>query len=224
VPHLVFAEAEVVEQEIARSIAQHLVQGRPRRRRLERRIEQLLDPGGIQVLVRAVPGIAQGPDAALGRVRPRRLAPAHNDVARDRAARGWGALAREPRLPFPGGRRGDLDDPEIRRPAVALARFRRDASIGRDERKLALERPLRGEDDAQRRAVPRREWRGQDRELSRVFAAAGWSLGPRVHDGEKEEEQCAGDRQQSWSSSKPAGQKQLSPLTNPDQTIAEIVG
>ena len=49
-------------------------------------------------------------------------------------------------------------------------------SVGRDQRKLALERLLRGEDDAQRRALPRRDRRGQDRELGRLFAGAGRTL------------------------------------------------
>ena len=44
--HLVFAETQMVEQEIARAVAQHLVQRRPRRRSVERRVEKLLDPGG----------------------------------------------------------------------------------------------------------------------------------------------------------------------------------
>ena len=96
-----------------------------------------------------------------------------------RAALGRRALAREPRVPRPCGWRRDLGEPEIWRPAVPLARFGRDASIGRNQRKLALERLLRGEDDAQRRALPRRDRRGQDRELGRVFAAAR-SGGPRV--------------------------------------------
>ena len=177
-PHLVFAETQVVEQDIARSIAQHLMQRLPRRRRVERRIEELLDPCGIQVFRRAVPGIAQGPDAPFRRARPRRLAVAHGDLARDRAALGRRAVAREPHLPLPRGRRRDLGEPEIRRPAVPLTRFGRDAAIGRDQRKLALERLLRGEDDAQRRALPRRDRRGQDRELGRVFAGADWTLGP----------------------------------------------
>ena len=180
-PHLVFAETQMVEQEIARLVAQHLMQRRPRRRRVERRVEQLLDPCGIQVFRRAIPGIAHGPDAPLRRARPRRLVGAHGDLARDRAALGRRAVARELRVPRPRGRRRDLGEPEIRRPAVPLTRFGRDASIGRDQRKLALERLLRGEDDAQRRALPRRDRRRQDRELGRVFAGAGWTLGPCVH-------------------------------------------
>ena len=148
------------------------MQRRPRRRGVERRVEQLLDPCGIQVFRRAIPGIAHGPDASRRRVRPRRLVGADGDVAGDRAALGRRALARELRLPRPRGRRRDLGEPEIGRAAVPLARFGRDAAVGRNQRKLALERLLRGEDDAQRRALPRRDRRGQDRELGRVFAAA----------------------------------------------------
>ena len=111
-----------------------------------------------------------GQTLALRRARPRRPVAAHGDFARDGAAFGRRAVARERRAPRPRGRRRDLDEPEIRRPAVPLTRCGRDASVGRDQRKLALERLLRGEDDAQRRALPRRDRRGQDRELGRVFA------------------------------------------------------
>ena len=117
---------------------------------------------------RRSPSVAPGRGGCAG---------AHDDLARDRAALGRRAVARELRVPRPRGRRRDLDEPEIRRPAVPLTRCGRDASIGRDQRKLALERLLRGEDDAQRRALPRRDRRGQDRELGRVFAAAGWTFG-----------------------------------------------
>src|SRR6478672_11272416 len=43
-PYLVFAQAQMVEQEIARSIPQHLMQRRPGRCGIERRVEKLLDP------------------------------------------------------------------------------------------------------------------------------------------------------------------------------------
>src|SRR5262249_43588347 len=66
----VFVEAEMVEQEIARGVAHHLVQRRPRRLRIERIVEQLLDPGGEQVLACAIPGVAQGPGAPRRRARP----------------------------------------------------------------------------------------------------------------------------------------------------------
>src|SRR5262249_57116823 len=118
----------------------------------------------------------------------------HGLVAWDLA----GAGRRELGVPGTGGRRGDLGQPEIRRPAVPLARFGRDVSIGPDQRKLALERLLRGEDDAQRRALPRHERRRQDRELGRVLAAADLTLGPWVDDREK---QCSCDQQQCCHSS-----------------------
>ena len=175
-PHLVLAQAEMVEQDIARPVAQHLMQRRPRRRRVERRVKQLLDPGGIQVFRLAIPGIAQRPEAAIRRARSRRLDRTHGDLARDRAALGRRAVARKRRVPRPRGRRRDLGEPEIRRPAVPLTRFGRYAAIGRDQRKLALDRLLRGEDDAQRRALPRRDRRGQDRELGRLFAGADRAL------------------------------------------------
>ena len=167
----------MVEQEIARSIAQHFMQRWPRRFHVERCVEELLDPCRIQVFRRPIPCIAQGPDAPLSLAQPRRLVFTHGDFARDRAALRRRAIARELRVPRPHGRRRDLGEPEIRRPAVPLTRFGRDASIGRNQRKLALERLLRGEHDAQRRALPGRDRRGQERELGRVFAAAEWNLG-----------------------------------------------
>ena len=60
---------------------------------------------------------------------------------------------------------------------MPLTRFGGHASIGSDQRKLALERLLRGEDDAQGRAFPRRDRRGQDRKLGRLFAGADRALG-----------------------------------------------
>src|SRR5262249_18912534 len=122
--------------------------------------------------------------------------------------------ARELGVPGAGGRCGDLGEPEIGRTAMPFARFRRDASIGRDQRKLALERLLRGDDDAQRRALPGRERRGQDRELGRVFAEAEWTFGPRVHQRENDDEKRARDQQHGChsGSSELAYLKQLSPL------------
>ena len=147
---------------------------------------------------------------------PRPPLRAHGDVARDRAALGRRVVARERRVPGPHGRRGDLGDPEIGRPAVPLARFRRDLSIGRDQRQLALERLLGGEDDAQGRALPRRDRQGQDRKLGRVFAAARRAFGQRVRGREEEDEKCSRDQRQCrCHSSKLACWKQLSPLSSP---------
>ena len=90
----------MVEQDVARAVAQHLVQRRPRRRRVERRVEQLLDPGRVQVFGRAVPGVAQRPDAArASRCGRGGSSVAHGDLARDRAALGRRAVARERRAP-----------------------------------------------------------------------------------------------------------------------------
>src|SRR6266705_3312072 len=76
----------MVEQEIARGVAHHLVQRRPRRLRFERIVEQLLDPGGEQVLACAIPGVAQGPGAPRRGAWSARFVHAHLDLARDRAA------------------------------------------------------------------------------------------------------------------------------------------
>src|SRR6202022_5042496 len=120
--HLIFAETEMVEEEIARTVAQHFVQRRPRGCGIKRRIEKLLDPCGVEVFCFACPGIAQWPQCAVGRVRPRRLALLHDDVTRDGGAVCARALARKLRMP--GSRRGcsDLGKPEIGWPAVALGR------------------------------------------------------------------------------------------------------
>ena len=124
--------------------------------------------------------LRSGQTLPVGGARPRRLVVAHGDFARDRAAVGRRAVARELRVPGARGRRRDLGEPEIRRPAVPLARFGRDAAIGRDQRQLALERLLGGDDDAQRRALPRRDRRGQDRELGRSSQGGClWPVRPR---------------------------------------------
>ena len=93
-PQFVFAQAHMVEQDVARFIAQHHVQRRPRRRGVERSIEQRLDPRGIQVFGRAAPCVAQGPEGSLRGARARRLAVAHGDLARDGAVSSAGAPSR----------------------------------------------------------------------------------------------------------------------------------
>ena len=175
--HVVFAETQIVEQEIARSVAQHFMPRLPGQLRVERRVEQLRDPRRIQVLGRAIPAVAHLPEAARRRVRRRRLSRADDDVARDVPHSAGASVERQRRVPRPRGRRGDLGEPGIGRPAVPLVRFGRDASIGRDQRKLALERLFRGDEDAQRRALPRRHRRRQDRDIGRIFAGAGCRLG-----------------------------------------------
>ena len=69
---------------------------------------------------------------------------------------------------------------------MPLTRLGGDFSIGADQRQFALERVLRGNEHAQRRALPRRERRGQDRELARVFADGGLDLSLCVNDREQE--------------------------------------
>ena len=163
----------MVEQDIARSVAQHLVQRLPRRRRVERRVEQLLDPCGIQVFRRAIPGIAQGPDAAL----PSRAAAAarrsRTAISRVIVLHSAGALSRASfACHVPAAGDATSANQKYGGPPCRSRDLAATLSIGRDQRKLALERLLRGEDDAQRRALPRRHRRGQDRELGRVFAGA----------------------------------------------------
>ena len=121
------------------------VQRRPRRRGVDRIVEQLLDPCGEQVLVGAIPRVAQRPDASLHRARRRRPVGAHGDLAGDRAAAAAlarGSAARH--LPAAGD--GHLGEPEVGRSAMPPARSRRDRAVRRDQRQLALERLLRGEE------------------------------------------------------------------------------
>src|ERR1700746_1598149 len=65
--HVIFAEAQIVEQNITRSIAQDFVPGFPRWFGVKRRVEQLRDPCRKQVFCRAVPAIAYPPGAARRR-------------------------------------------------------------------------------------------------------------------------------------------------------------
>ena len=157
-------------------VAQHLVQRRPRQLLALRRVEELLDPRRVQVLGVAVPRVAQRPDAFRCCARRARRASLHGDVARDgRALRGV-AVTRQLGLPLSDRRRCHLRDPEVRRAATPLTRCDRHLAIGRDQRKLALQRPLGGEDDAQGRALPRRHRRSQDAELGRFLAAGRRSI------------------------------------------------
>ncbi len=59
---IVLAQAEEVHQEVALRIAQRLVQRPEVDRRLRRRVEQDVDPGGEEVLVAAVPAVHRRPD------------------------------------------------------------------------------------------------------------------------------------------------------------------
>ena len=71
---LVFAQTQMVEEEIARFIAQHFMERRPRQLFVERRIEELLDPCTIQTFRPAIhasrtgqtlPGVARGGPARI---------------------------------------------------------------------------------------------------------------------------------------------------------------
>ena len=53
--HRVFPQTEMVEQDIARAIAQHLMQRFPRERGVEWRVKKFFDPGGIEVFGLAIP-------------------------------------------------------------------------------------------------------------------------------------------------------------------------
>ena len=185
----------MVEQEIARGVAHHLVQRRPRRLRIERIVEQLLDPGGEQVLACAIPGVAQGPGAPRRGARPARFVRAHLDLARDRAASCFRLLGRERRMPGSRRRRLDLGEPEIRRAAVALPRGGGHAAIGPGQRELSLKRLFGHEHDAQRGALPRRPRRGQERDLARRVTGGRRALRPRVPRRESQKE-CAGSQRQ----------------------------
>ena len=154
-PFLILAQAQMIEQHIARRIAQHLMHRLPRRRFIERRVEQCLDPCGVQIFRLAVPGLLCGPDALAG-ARSRLLLALHDDLARHRRALRGCALAHEYRAPLSGSRRRDLGKPEIRRPAMPVARCGRDMPIRRNQRQLAFEGLLSGEHHAQGRALPRR--------------------------------------------------------------------
>ncbi len=129
---LVLAETEIVEEDVARAVAQHLMHRLPRRRLVERRVEQLLDPRRIQVLGVAIPRRMHGPDA-FPRARPRRRFALHHDVAHDRAASGSCALAGELGLPRAGGRRGDLGEPKIGRAPMPVVRLGRDGALRRNQ-------------------------------------------------------------------------------------------
>ena len=132
----------------------------PRQRRVERRVEKFLDPCGIQIFGRAIPCIAQRPDAPSA-ARGRDGSSARTAISRVMVPHSAGARSRASfacQVPAAGG--CDLREPEIRRAAVPLARVCRDASIGRDQRELAFKRLLGGEKDPQRRAFPGRDGEG----------------------------------------------------------------
>ena len=192
---IVFAETEIVEQQIARPVAQHFMPRLPRRLGVERRVEQFLDPCRI----------ADFPSRDSSYCAPARRCPrrarrsggfgrADGDVAGDRAAAGRRVVERQRRVPGARGRRGDLGEPGIGRPAVPVRRFGGDAAIGRDQRKLAAQRLFGDDHDAQRRALPRRERRGQDRDLGGVRASAGRRFGAGGYCCEKQQGRCSNSK------------------------------
>ena len=67
---------------------------------------------------------------------------ANGNLARDCAALSRGADTRKGRAPRPHRWRGNFDKPEIGRPTVPLLRLDSHLAVGRDKRKLALERLL----------------------------------------------------------------------------------
>src|SRR5262245_44937912 len=135
------------------------MQGGPRRRRIERRIEKFLHPCRKQIFCRTIPCIAKRPHGACCRAWPRRFVATHGDLTRTVAAC-------ERRPPCPGGGGLHLGKPEIWWAAEALTRFRRHVSIRPNQREFALDRALGGKDDSQGRAFPRRNRRSQDRNVS----------------------------------------------------------
>ena len=116
-PFLILAQAQMIEQHIARRIAQHLMHRLPRRRLVERRVEQCLDPGGVQIFRLAVPVALHRPHALAG-ARAAPALPLHDDFARDRRAIRRCSMAHKYRLPCSRRGRRDFGKPEIRRPAM----------------------------------------------------------------------------------------------------------
>ena len=170
-PHLVFAEAQMVEQDVARlrsrstscSAGHDGAASSGASNSFSIQAENRFSVARFQVLRtgQTLPAAARGRGGLSACTAMSRVIvpqPAH--------------AAHERRVPGAGGRRRDLGEPEIRRAAVPVARFGGDAAVGRDQRELAVERLLGGEDDAQRRALPRRDRRRQDRDLGRVVAGA----------------------------------------------------
>ena len=170
---VVFAAAQMVEQEIARLVVQHLVPCLPRQVLIDRRREQLFDPRREQRLRRAVPAAAHLPDVSRRNGDERRPAPADGDVAGDRAAVGGSGLGGQRGAPCSPGRRGDLREPDIGRPALPVGRSGRDASIRRDQRERAVHRLFNHDRDPQRRAAPWRSRRRQHDRFGCVLAGGG---------------------------------------------------
>src|SRR6185369_7800338 len=111
---------EVVVKEVPAAIAEDVVQRRPRGLLLERRVEELLDPGRVEVLDRLAPRRAHAPRGAPDAPLVGRGIGLDDDLAArgDRAVPAAGAL--EHRAISAHLRRGDLAVPPERRRPVAL--------------------------------------------------------------------------------------------------------
>ena len=150
---------------------------RPRRLGVERRVEKFL---------RSTPNTdfpSRGsrccaPARGCPRVarRRRRCVIAHGDLARDRAAAA-DALRVSVARQVPAAGVATSANQKYGGPPWRVVRFGGDAAVGCDQRKFAIERLFRREDDAQRRALPWRERRRQHRDPCRVIAAAGQKSG-----------------------------------------------
>ena len=158
----VFVSSQIVEQEIARLVAQHFVPDLPVQILVGRRVEQFLDPCREQGFVRAIPAIAHVPDASRQYAERLRLACADGDLTGDRAAIRRRMVALKGRVPGAGCGSCDFGEPGIRWPVMPVGRFNSGTSVGRDQRQHALYRLLGDDHDAQRRAGPGRLWRRQD--------------------------------------------------------------
>ena len=159
----------MVEQEIARLIAQHFVQRRPRRRRVERRVEQLLDPCGIQVFRRAIPAYC----APARRCLRSRAAAA--------AASARTAISRVIVLHSAGARRARASRATFRRPATRPRRTRNRA--GRRAAHAIWPRRFRRARSAKARpraASRRRRGRAKARPSTARSARAGPRARPRL--------------------------------------------
>src|SRR5262249_42326740 len=112
---VVLPEAEMVVQEVALRVARDLVQRAPGGVLVERSVEQLLDPRGVEVLGRAAPLLRDGPYA-----RPRILSCPVGGPDLDRAARERFRAVPDDGAILPGLAGDDVDVPPVRRPAMAL--------------------------------------------------------------------------------------------------------
>ncbi len=203
----VFIAAEIVGEEVARLVAQHVIPGLPVQVLIGRRVEQLGDPGREQRLVGVIPAAFHLPEFS-GRNRYRRgLGRADGDLVLDLAAIRRRAVERQRGVPFARRRLIDLGEPEIGRAAVPVGRFGDDAAIGPGQRDRAVERLFADGHDPQRRALPWREWRRQH--LEPGLRAGIGRFGRHARDGENERGCC--------DSGKPAGTAHIEdPLRNPE--------